>query len=243
LVLICQWGNSKERPKSVSPGSRQCWKISLNGEVQAGEKWSQPLGDGWIFKVLPIAPSGRGFTGWDLVLDREQESGYPDALLLATPPYDSLSEREIGTTFGLRAQDAIAWQPRRFHFLTSPEDLSKGRKLFHALMTGNSSSAQAQAQARAGIELLRLVSGEVSLGTGEFEIVDAKLTPGESDPPVFAQQWASRLRSVPHTIVPSQGQGSARGELRSIRFEMTLWLPKRWTVVSALEPKTASCAE
>src|SRR5579871_207645 len=84
-----------------------CQRVVLEGQVSAGQQWQAILGQGWVFRILPITASSSDYTGWDLVVDREPPAGFPDALLLATLPYDSLNEREIGTTFGLRAQDAI----------------------------------------------------------------------------------------------------------------------------------------
>jgi len=140
------------------------------------------IGKGWVFRVLPIAPSGKGYTGWDLVVDRAdaKDAGYPDALLLATPPYGSLNEREIGTTFGLRAQDAIAWGPRRFHFFTDLKDLRRGRELYRAVMTQSpagitQNQTYSTAQSKAESELLKMVGGGVRLAAGEFTVQEASL--------------------------------------------------------------------
>ena len=73
------------------------------------------------------------YSGWDLVVDREPAAGFPDALLLATLPYNSINEREIGTTFGLRAQDAIGWNPRSFRFIVTPSDFREAQQLFRSL--------------------------------------------------------------------------------------------------------------
>jgi hypothetical protein len=119
------------------PHAANCWRILLTGEVNAGQEWKQPFGQGWLFRVVPIQPGHTPgtpvYSGWDLVVDRDPSAGYPDALLVATPPYYSISEREVATTFGLRAQDAIGWNPRSFHFLTDSEALHEGQKEFRAL--------------------------------------------------------------------------------------------------------------
>ena len=107
-----------------------CQKIVLWGEVSAGQEWKAGFGQGWVFRVLPIdsaktPPGQASYSGWDLVVDREQPAGFPDALLMATPPYESINEREVGTTFGLRAQDSIGWNPRSFRFLTESCGVSR----------------------------------------------------------------------------------------------------------------------
>ena len=218
-----------------------CRQVVLMGEVSAGQQWHAALGDGWVFRLMPIAPGQQQYTGWDMVLDREgPEAGYPDALLLGTPPYGSLSEREMGTTYGLRAQDAIAWTPRRFHFLTSARDVERARGLFDRVMSGRE---QEGAVSRATEELLRLVSDPARMGTGEFGVLDAKLTPGEGDPAKFAEQWASRLPLVPHTNLQAEGKGSARGQLRWIRFRVTLWMPGSWRLLSGMQFTSVTCAK
>jgi hypothetical protein len=143
---------SSHPPASATPS---CHRLIITAEVRAGQEWSAPIGQGWLLRLVPIAPSGQDYSGWDLAVSPPGDTAYPDALLLATPPYGSLSEREIGTTFGLRAQDAIAWQPRHFHFLLSARDLATARRLFQQLTAA--SSAQS-ASTRASAELMQLVT-------------------------------------------------------------------------------------
>ncbi len=215
---------------------KACLRVEMKGMVRAGEGWQAAIGQGWVFRMVPIPPSGKGYTGWDLVMDREMGGGYPDALLLATPPYGSLSEREIGTTFGLRAQDAIAWGPRRFHFLTSPEELARGRMLYETLMHGGAGGKPEDA----GGELLEMVK---DASAGELRIEDAELAAGTADPAPFAQQWALHLRQVPHTLLPVSAAATPRGELRSMRFAVKLWLPAGWKVAPEIHAERASCSQ
>ena len=209
-----------------------CRKLELSGEVKAGEQWSAPLGQGWTFRILPIAPSGRGYTGWDLAVSPPSDENYPDALLLGTPPYGSLTEREIGTTFGLRAQDAIAWEPRRFHFLTTAKDVQHARDLYGQVI-------RTPASATATDELLGMVSGKATAnpGAGQFKIVDARLMTGADDPAPYARQWAMHLHQVPHTVIQPDAQAGAapspRGQLLWIRFAASLWLPEAWKTPGA----------
>jgi len=234
-----------------------CRKVELNGEVAAGQEWQSPIGEGWVFRVLPIAPSGKGYTGWDLVVDRvdARDAGYPDALLLATPPYGSLNEREIGTTFGLRAQDAIAWGPRRFHFFTDLKDLRRGRELYRAVMT-QSPADMVQNQAgitrnqtdrtaasKAESELLKMVGGGVRLAAGEFTVEEDRLAAGIADPPPYARQWAEHPGGARQTLLQTAGSASALGELRWIRFSAALWVPDGWNMPRGLESTAAKCSE
>lgn len=236
-------------------GEKSCLRIVLDGEVAERQEWRKRIGEGWVFRLVPIggtpAELGRtgsylhasSFSGWDLVVDREQGGGYPDALLLATPPYGSLSERELGTTFGLRAQDAIAWTPRHFHFFTTLAQWTRARALYGEVMQSGGKDAQGRGAAR---ELLAMsASGE--LGSGEFAVVDASLVEGVSDPPPYARQWALHLASVPHHLAPAEqlggGAGAELGELKWIRFRAGLLLPATWKLPASLAASGTSCAE
>jgi len=181
-----------------------CQKVVLEGAASAGQEWKAALGQGWVFRVLPIQPGQAGYSGWDLVVDREQPAGFPDALLVATPPYNSINEREVGTTFGLRAQDAIGWNPRSFRFLTDVAALRQGQQLFGAVAAGQKTDESQ----RAGQKLMQLaLHGSV----GQLRIVDARLSAGVADAAPFSENWALQAARTPHSEVPAQnGQATAR---------------------------------
>ena len=81
-------------------------------------------GRDWVFRLVPVQRGTAGYSGWDLVVDRDPSAGYPDALLVATPPYCTPSaEREVERFQRLDCRAAgmqIGWNPRSFHFLTDP---------------------------------------------------------------------------------------------------------------------------
>jgi hypothetical protein len=241
---------------AAPPHSAACTRIELTGKVSAGEEWKASLGEGWVFRVVPIAPGSAGYTGWDLVVDRDPPAGFPDALLLATPPYNSINEREIGTTYGLRAQDAIGWNLRSFRFLTNPAAFLQGQKLFLALSSQlpapsgkppgaglnqpGASSNQDPAEARLTRQLMDLQS---RAATGEFRILDAGLTPGIADPEPFAQNWALQAARMQITLVPPAAKPTPRGELDWMRFSITLRLPAGWKPPRSLSATPAPCSQ
>jgi hypothetical protein len=227
---------------------KSCRKVELSGEVQAGQEWRAAFGQGWIFRVLPIQPakgsSGQSYSGWDLVVDREQPVGFPDALLLATPPYDSINEREVGTTFALRAQDALGWNPRSFRFLTSAEALSEGQKLFWMLHQGRRGAGTGALDTAQVQSLRRLMTLSRKAAAGQFRILDAHLVPGLGDAAPYAQNWALAAAHTPHTFEPAaNGQTAPLGEWRWMRFSITLWLPEGWKTPKSLPAERADCVE
>jgi hypothetical protein len=221
-----------------------CKKIVLTGEVTAAQQWNAPIGQGWVFRVVPIQPGNQGYTGWDLVVDRTEPAGHPDALLVATPPYYSISEREVGTTFGLRAQDAIGWNPRSFHFLTDPAAFRESQKQFRALGGTKiwSEAPHPSGQQQSAEERLLQINRHAS--AGQLRILDAKLTPGIANPAPFAQKWALQSAHTPHTIVPSTAANpTPLGQLHWMHFSITLWLPAAFEVPRELHPAPATCSQ
>jgi hypothetical protein len=78
---------------------------------------------------------------------------------------------------------------------------------------------------------------------GQFHIVDARLVPGVADPAPYAQNWALAVSRTPHTFEPAQGPSSPRGELRWMRFSITLWLPAAWKLPQQLHGERSECSE
>jgi hypothetical protein len=228
---------------AATPRSTACARVEFTGMVNTGEEWKTSLGEGWVFRVLPIVPGSAGYTGWDLVVDRDPPAGYPDALLLATPPYNTLNDREIGTTFGLRAQDAISWNPRSFHFLTNPAAFKEGQNLFLELSRRLSGGAT-KAGDNASVAQLTGQLNDLRAGAaaGELRILDAGIAPGIADPAPIAQHWAQEAAYQSYMLVPESGSvPSPRGELAWIRFSITLWLPSGWKLPPNVDSSPARC--
>lgn len=226
------------KPDCAQAGS--CRKVVLTGEVSSGQAWQAPLGQGWVFGVLPIPPGRAGYSGWDLVVDRDPPAGYPDALLLATPPYNSINEREIGTTFGVRAQDAIGWNPRSFHFMVDPGAFREAQVIYLGMSRNGRLNGKNGKDGAHDLE--RLLGLETNTAGGELRIEDVRLTPGIADPAPFAQAWALAAPRTPHEVVAAaDGRSSARGSLEWMRFSVTLWLPGSWNLPAALHGTPAAC--
>ena len=227
---------------------RSCQKVVLTGEVSAGQEWKAAFGGGWVFRVLSIQPGQAGYSGWDLVVDQEQPMGFPDALLLATPPYNSINEHEVGNTYGLRAQDAIGWNPRSFRFLSNTAAFRESQKLYQSMsrdgelrLAGPEQSNQNTPEARSTRRLMEL---QRQSSPGEFRILDAHLVPGISDAASYAQNWALASPKTRHTSEPATGaRATPLGELHWMRFSITLWLPGAWKTPQELHARRTACPE
>ncbi|HTJ31403.1 MAG TPA: hypothetical protein VL346_12930 [Acidobacteriaceae bacterium] len=234
--------------------------------MKQGAGWSASIGhpaasgsnrEPWLIRLVPEGsgrPSGgeksSASRGWDLAISPASDQNYPDALLLASPPYGSLNSREIAATYGMRAQDAIAWSPRHFHFFTASETLLRARRLYEALLSPKTPAATRQ---QASTELLNLSVRADSIAAGRIEILDAHLVAGSADPAPFAAEWAASFDRVPHTLDPvgpdlagsdpAGEKSSPQGQLHSLRFRITLDLPTSWKAPSGSGTTDAKCAE
>lgn len=234
------------------PGPPTCGKIVLNGEVSAGHEWKAAFGDGWIFRVVPIPDNktAAGVGGWDLVVDRAEPAGFPDALLVATPPYNLINPREIANTYGLRAQDAIGWNPRHFRFMTNRNAFRQAQRLYLLLNRYGELGGKAKETAserkqkvldRAKTRFIKLAKESLP---GEFDILDAHLTPGIGAVKPYAANWALQSAKTPHTEEPPPGgTPTALGKLDSIRFSVTLWVPGSWRAPRGIQQPRAPCPE
>jgi hypothetical protein len=240
LMAVALWMAAVAQ--ETARAAESCRKLVLDGEVSAGQEWKAAIGEGWVMRVLPIPSLSAGYTGWDLVVDRAQPAGFPDALLLATPPYNSINQREIGTTYGLRAQDVIGWNPRSFRFLTDVATFRLGQQQYLALFRGNASGAGSRPAEHP--ELARLMDLEKHAAAGELQILDARLAPGVADPAPFAQHWAIMAARTQHEIdTVEAGKSSARGRLQWMRFRIVLWLPSRWLLPPGVTAARAGCGQ
>ena len=238
LLVLC--GVAFGQPRTAAQS--QCRKAVWNGEVSAERAWSAPIGQGWVFRVAPIEPRSAGYSGWDLVVNRNPPAGFPDALFLATPPYNSISEREIGTTFGLRAQDAIGWNPRTFNFILDPGAFHLAQSLYLHLQKDGAFSKAEPANQSDATDMSHLLDLQKHAATGEFRIDDARLIPGIADPAPYAQDWSQAASRTPHEVEASgPASGSPRGSLDSMRFSITLWLPQNWKLPAGVKSASASC--
>ena len=215
--------------------TRSCQKVVLEGEVSVGQEWRAGFGEGWVFRVLPIEPGKAGYSGWDLVVDRERPVGYPDALLVATPPYNSINEREVGNTFGLRAQDVVGWNPRSFRFLTAPDAFRESQRLFQVLGGTKHGMEAPAASSREGMAMQRQLKINQKSSPGQLRILDARLTPGVADAAPYAENWALQSAQTPHTYEPAPGgKSTPKGKLDWMRFSVALWLPGAWKAPAGL---------
>ncbi len=216
-------GSEAARVKSGS-----CTDVVLDGELRAGQQFRHvalsglearldPLPSGWVLRIGPA--SG---------VRREE-----DFAEMATPPYRSVNPLLVSTDFSFRAQDAIGWNPRRFHFAADQQSFDELQLLRRASEAGGSAGRHAAA------ELARVASEQPE---GTLEILDAHLVPGIADQTRGASMVAGHFLTTAHALEqPAGGRASALGEVTWIRFRIKLSVPRGAHPASGVLAQPAVC--
>jgi len=204
-----------------------CKRAVIDGELLAGEAFSQTIGGGLKIFFQPIA------SGWILrVVPAAGSMGEHDYAELATPPYRSVTPLSISTDFAFRAQDAVGWNPRRFRFATSAASFVRLERMYERLMAAGTVPAL---EAELASEI-----GQAAEGT--FTILDAKLAPGMADQGSAAAAVASHFTTTAHTLVQApDGHTSPLGRLVWLRFRLVLDLPHGFAADSGLRVEPRVC--
>ena len=176
----------------------------------------EPLRSGWVLRVVPAAGP----------------RGAHDYAELATPPYQSVSPLLLSTDYSFRAQDAVAWNPRKFRYAAN-------QRSFAALEAAYA-GFEAQPKSVAATEALSRLVAEAP--EGSFEILDAHLVPGTADQGRMAAAVASHWSTTPHTLEqPGGGGSSPLGKLTWVRFRIALQLPPGFHVDRTMSTLRQSC--
>jgi hypothetical protein len=224
MLVLLGWVQVGEAGPPARPAD--CKRAVIEGELGAGQGFSQAIGGGLKVFFQPIA------SGWILrVVPAAGPMGEHDYAELATPPYRSVTPLSISTDFAFRAQDAVGWNPRRFRFATSAASFARLERMYERLMAAGTAPPPALE------EELASEIGQAAEGT--FTILDAKLAPGMADQWSAAAAVASHFTSTAHTLV--QEPASPLGRLVWLRFRLDLDLPHGFAAGSGLRVEPRVC--
>jgi len=222
FIIATESGHAQASRPSVAPHrtnpATPAHRVAIvEGEAQAGQAFERPIGNGLKILLEPIA------SGWVLrVVPAQGPRGPHDYAELATPPYQSVSPLLISTDFSFRAQDALAWNPRRFRF-------AAGRASFAELSAAYDQSQRVAKLNRAAE--MRLAESRLALlvsrtPEAELTILDARLVQGTGDQAQSAAMVALHPNwSARQVDQPADGVATPLGRLNWLRFRIRLDLP------------------
>jgi len=200
----------------IKPGT--CRTAVIEGELNAGQPYSQPIGGNLKVYFQPI------HSGWILrVLPSSGPIPEHDYAELATPPYQSVTPLSISTDFAFRAQDAIGWNPRRLRFATSSASFHRLEQVYLEFeAAGANPSADIQAE---------LAHQIAQASEATFTILDSRIVAGTADQWQAAAVVASHFNETAHTLVQEpNGSTSPLGRIVWLRFRLELALPRGFPV-------------
>jgi hypothetical protein len=201
-----------------------CASTSFEGEAQAGQSYSHALGNGMVFELEAVR------AGWIVrVLPAKGARAAHDAAELATPPYNSVTPLALTTDFSFRAQDAVAWNPRRFQFAADAGSflkLAAAYKAYHAKPD----------DAVLGGKLAEMAA---NAPTAELQVLDARLIPGTANQAQMAAAVASHFSQTPHTTETSGA--SPLGAITWLKFRVTVHVPREFAAAPGLTMDRRGC--
>ena len=215
LTLFLQLAYSAQTPRTA-PVHRIA---VLEGEVSAGHSFERPIGNGLKVLLEPIA------SGWILrIIPATGTRGPHDYTEVANPPYQSVSPLLISTDFSFRSQDALAWNPRRFHYASSIAMFTELSNAYTQYEECVRAGPPAAAQMRlAEFRIAKLVSGAPE---GELTILDAHLVQGTANQSAAAALIALHPNTSARQVdQPADGMPTPLGRLNWLKFRIRFDLP------------------
>jgi hypothetical protein len=209
LVLMASMASGAAAQKNVATGV--CRVGVIEGEVKAGESFARPIGGGLEVRLEALSWG----SGWLLrVLPVKTGMAKHDYAELATPPYESVSPLLLSTDFSFRAQDAVAWNPRRFRYADNSAEFMQLMEIYGRYRESTPPSAKTENE---------LAAAASRAPEGTLQILDARLIPGSANQAGTAATVATHFNSSAHRVEePPEGKGTALGKLTWVRFRVSL---------------------
>ena len=224
-IVSCLPAGLSAQASHAAKAPMGCSRVVFDGDVKAGMGFEKVFAKGLKFYLEPLR------SGWIVrVLAADEPRGPHDYAELATPPYRSVSPLLISTDWSFRAQDAVAWNPRRFRYARSGEVFRQLAGLYGGVMSNDASSSSKVAE---------IVSEQPE---GVLQILDARMVPGLADQALMASAVASHLEETPLEVDQSVAP-STLGRIEELRFRVKLDLPAGIFAAPGLgvEKNSATC--
>jgi hypothetical protein len=218
------WAQAKVIPTKDKGGD--CLQAVIEGDVKAGQGFEREFAPGLKFLLEPLTQG----SGWIVrVLPVGQSRGAHDFAELATPPYRSVTPLAVSTDFSFRAQDAVAWNPRRFRYAQNAEAARKLEALYPGVMANDATASTKAAE---------LTTEQPE---GVLQILNAVIVPGTANQWQQAAAVALHFENTPHEV--EQGvQPSPLGRLQEVQFRVKLELQPGVRTVKGVAEEKIPCA-
>jgi len=159
-------------------------ELTFTGEATLREPFEREIGHNLIFRLVPTV--GDEDSGWNISI--VPKSGSPDDEFcgIATPPYHFYNPRYLDTSYATSAKDAVAFNPRQFNFVLTHEDNQVAGEYVNMTIYRNHATKE-------DFEEIDDKAAKVEVGTGELQILNSRISPGNSENETGKIEWIQFL--------------------------------------------------
>lgn len=159
-----------------------CRDEVLQGRVSTGHDYEATVSPQMVFRLV-AETHPQNPPGWTIRIT-PRSMPEVDYSMVATPPYRFANPRYVDTSYGVAADAALAWTPRRFDFVGSREDYEAATDALNVLLWP---SGHAPEQ----VEVARSTMAGLRTYPGTFWIEDGSTLPPDSANPLGRIGWMS----------------------------------------------------
>ena len=241
----CRSGLHDDRGNSSQPPAAPCTKIVLTGQAAAGHEWSQPIGQGWFFRVLPIQPGSPDTPAGTWSSTAIPPAGFPTRSSSPPRPTTPSANARSPPPLASARRTPSAGIPAAFTSSPIPKRCARARSSFvpwavqrsgpRSLEPGGRSQEAEQRAARNQSQVFPRPVPHLECQVDARNCRCRTLRP---------QMGASILEDAAHYRALRHRSGHPiAAQLDWISFSITLWLPSNWPTPSGLHASRASCAQ
>lgn len=182
-------GSALFSPILLSQSALRKPDLRFSGEVTRGQSFERSIGHGLVFRLTPSM--GKVDVGWEIEIVPDPaltpeavgtSGGYVEFSTIATPPYHSYNERYLETSYGMKAQEAVAITPRDFQFVEFAADSKAADAVVDSVLSSSDFPDHHS-------EAIAAAAEKIHVGTGELRIVDSRITPGKDGSETGTIDW------------------------------------------------------
>jgi hypothetical protein len=168
--------------------AQACLRLLFRGEVSASHTFERKFGGNLVFRLSPQT----ALSGWTIeVIPEEQQSSEPlEYVWPVNAPYRSYNVRDLGTSYGTSAKDAVAYSPREFNFVLNESQFKRAADLLDILIM---SRPQPDKRSKEEIEKewnnAIAEMGTLQVAKGRLTIRDSRITESEGKDRAGAIEW------------------------------------------------------
>ncbi|HXN54215.1 MAG TPA: hypothetical protein VN943_19960 [Candidatus Acidoferrum sp.] len=108
-------------------GEARCVRLSYAGEVSSGQTFERKFSEKLLFRLNPKTAQ----SGWtiEVIPEAQDGTGQREYIWVVTPPYRFYNVRDLDTSYGTSAREAVEYSPRDFNFVLNEEQFKRAANL------------------------------------------------------------------------------------------------------------------